>query len=571
MQPVIDRPRFSCPDWWEKIQAGETPMADVPVNRDKAARAVAFFNRLRLPDVAGNPALKDACGEWFRDVLCAYLASEDTETGRRLVWEALIMVPKKNSKTTYMAGAALTALYVNEAPLAKMLMIGPSQNISERGFAQARGMIDLDPDLKRIFHVQDHRSRIERRSTGAELQVKTFDTSIVTGEIPAHTFIDELHELGKKSRAAHVMQQIRGGGITRTGGQLMMITTQSDEEPAGIWKAELKKARAIRDGRAGPRPIMLPVLYEFPREQQKDETYWRDRRNWPILLPNAGKSIDMERLTEDYDNNGTASKEAEQIWVSQHLNIEIGLGLHSARWMGAEYWADTADARLNDLSDLLKLADVAVIGGDLGGTDDLLGLGVIARRRGGRDWLSWCRAWCTETALERRPEMAPRLRDLAAAGEIAIVATVEDAVAEAVEICRQVAQAGLLPESAAVGLDPWRAFKLRDGLLEAGFDPAQIVGVSQGYKLTGAIELVEQQLHDGTLRHADQALMRWCVGNARAEATGRNVSITKMTASAKIDPLMGLFNAAMLMGNNPEASGASITPWDADPNFRMTA
>ncbi|TIN67132.1 MAG: terminase large subunit, partial [Mesorhizobium sp.] len=212
----------------------------------KAAKALAFFNRLKLPDVPGNPPLSEACGEWFRDILCAFLASEDPETKQRLVWELLCMVPKKNSKTTYVAALGLTALFMEEAPNRQMLIVAPSQNISERCFDQAQGMIRLDPRLNAIFKVQDHLKCIERRKTGTKLDVKSFDTSIVTGEIPILTIIDEVHELGKKAKAAAVMQQIRGGGITMQGGQLLMITTQSDEQPAGIWETELKKARNIR-------------------------------------------------------------------------------------------------------------------------------------------------------------------------------------------------------------------------------------------------------------------------------------------------------------------------------------
>ncbi|WP_245476476.1 terminase large subunit, partial [Mesorhizobium sp. M7A.F.Ca.CA.004.09.1.2] len=266
-------------------------MADVPLNQEKAAKALAFFNRLKLPDVPGNPPLSEACGEWFRDILCAFLASEDPDTKQRLVWELLCMVPKKNSKTTYVAALGLTALFMEEAPNRQMLIVAPSQNISERCFDQAQGMIRLDPRLDAIFKVQDHLKCIERRKTGTKLDVKSFDTSIVTGEIPILTIIDEVHELGKKAKAAAVMQQIRGGGITMQGGQLLMITTQSDEQPAGIWKTELDKARKIRDGRGGQAPIMLPVLYEFPPEQQRDQTFWRDRKHWKYLLPNIGRSI----------------------------------------------------------------------------------------------------------------------------------------------------------------------------------------------------------------------------------------------------------------------------------------
>jgi hypothetical protein len=110
--------------------------------------------------------MSEACGDWFKDILCAFLASEDPETKKRLVWELLCMVPKKNSKTTYVAALGLTALFMEEAPNRQMLLVAPSQNISERCFDQAQGMIRLDPRLKSIFKVQDHLKCITRRKTG---------------------------------------------------------------------------------------------------------------------------------------------------------------------------------------------------------------------------------------------------------------------------------------------------------------------------------------------------------------------------------------------------------------------
>ena len=89
-------PRFACPDWWERLQQGMTPMANIPINEAKAQKALTFFNRLRLADQPGAPSLADACGDWFKDLLVAFLASEDPETFQPLVWELLCMVPRKN-------------------------------------------------------------------------------------------------------------------------------------------------------------------------------------------------------------------------------------------------------------------------------------------------------------------------------------------------------------------------------------------------------------------------------------------------------------------------------------------
>ncbi|MBN9035471.1 MAG: terminase large subunit [Rhizobiales bacterium] len=550
-------PRFACPDWWDRLQRGQMPMAEVPLNADRAAKALAFFNRLRLPDVPGNPPLAEACGEWFRDILVAFLASEDPETKQRLVVELLCMVPKKNSKTTYVAALGLTALFMEEAPNRQMLIVAPSQNISERCFDQAQGMIRLDATLDAIFKVQDHLKCITRRKTGTRLDVKTFDTSIVTGEIPVLTIIDELHELGKKAKAAAVMQQIRGGGITKQGGQVLMITTQSDEPPAGIWKTELQKARAIRDGRGGSAPILLPVLYEFPASFQKDQAFWRDQRNWHILLPNINRSIDPQRLVADYENNGRATPEAEQIWASQHLNIEIGVGLGDDGWRGADFWDLRADETLT-LEELIARSEVAVVGADGGGLDDLFGACVIGREKVTRRWLVWCHAFAHPKVLEVRKEIASRLRDFEAEGSLTFC-EVSEYVARIAEIAAKVRDAGLLPDKNAVGFDPNNIAAFVDALALRQIDGAMLHRLRQGPALSPALWGLEHKLSDDTLSHDGSALMAWSVGNVKIEVKGNGNMATKQAAGrAKIDPVIAMLCAAILMSWNPEAYGNSV-------------
>lgn len=544
-------PRFACPDWWEKIQAGQTPMAEVPVNAEKAAKAVAFFNMLRLPDVPGNPPLAEACGDWFRDILVVFLASEDPETGKRLVSELLCMVPKKNSKTTYVAALGLTALYLEEAPSRQMLIVAPSQNISERCFDQAQGMIQRDPILGAIFQVQDHLKCITRIETDTKLNVKTFDTSIVTGEIPVLSIIDELHELGKKARAASVMQQIRGGGITMQGGQVLMITTQSDEQPAGIWKTELEKARNIRDGRGGANPILLPVIYEFPKDLQRDEAYWRNPAHWDVLLPNLGRSIDPAKLLADYENNGRATKEAEQIWASQHLNIEIGVGLGDDGWGGAEYWEGRGDQALT-LDALIERSEVATVGIDGGGLDDLLGLCVIGRERGTRRWLVWSHAYANPVVMERRKDIASRLLGFGEEGSLTICGVPDDVDALA-DVVERLMLADLLPAKDAIGIDPNNVGAIIEALAARQVPDEMIRRLRQGPALSPALWGLERKLSDDTLSHSGLNLMAWVVGNVKVEIKGNGNMATKEVAGrAKIDPFVAMLCAAILMSWNPD-------------------
>ena len=132
-------------------------------------------------------------------------------------------------------------------------------------------------------------------------------------------------------------------------------------------------------------------------------------------------------------------------------------------------------------------------------------------------------------------------------------------IAELVAVVRQCEESGKL---AVVGLDPAGFGLIVDGLASIGVvespegERSRVVGVSQGFKLMGAIKTAERKLLDGTLLHAGQALMAWAVGNAKTELKGNAVMITKQLAGAgKIDPLMALFDAVALMSTNPEARG----------------
>jgi phage terminase large subunit-like protein len=84
-----------------------------------------------------------------------------------------------------------------------------------------------------------------------------------------------------------------------------------------------------------------------------------------------------------------------------------------------------------------------------------------------------------------------------------------------------------------------------DALYEVGISGQDtIVGISQGWKLSGAIETAERKLADKTLVHGGQRLMAWAVGKARVEPKGNAIVITKQASgTAKIDPLMAAFNA----------------------------
>lgn len=537
-------------------------MPALPLDREMASKAVRIFNKLRLPDVVGRPELRVAAGDWQRDITGALFGSLNRD-GRRMVRKILCMVPKKNSKTTGAGAIGVTALLMDEAPKQPYYLYGPTQAIALRGFDQASGMIECDPVLKTRFHINPSQKMITDQVTGSTLSVQTFDESVATGVIPKGIIIDELHILGKVHYASRVHGQLWGGLVSKPGGFLLQITTQSDEPPAGVFREELQLARGIRDGRiTGEGATTLPILYEFPEEfQTSPDRPWMDPACWHMVLPNLGKSVQIDLLRPQFFE-AVEKGDGELIrWASQHLNIEIGLGLHAQRWRGADYWLAASEPELT-LDDLLERCEVVVAGIDGGGLDDLFGLALVGRERETGDWLVWCRAWAMRDVLTLRKEVAPRLLDFERAGTLTLCDNATQDIEEVAAIVAQVKASGLLPEKGAVGLDPLGVGALIDELIAKGLTDDQLAPIGQGFKLSSAVWSSERKLRDGTLRHDGSDMMAWCVGNAKAEQRGNAVYITKEAAGkAKIDPLCALFNAVKLMERNPvatEVSGPSL-------------
>lgn len=547
----------ACPDWAARLKAGQS-IIPPPIFEEPAARALEVFKALKIVDAPGSPTFGEACATWVFDLVASIFGAYDEETGRRLVTEWFICLPKKNSKSTIAAGIMMTALILNWRQSAEFTILAPTVEIAGNSFGPSRDFVQKDEDLTDLMHVQTHIKTITHRESGAQLKVVAADSDTVGGKKSVGTLIDELWLFGKRADAENMLREATGGLASRPEGFVIYLTTQSDEPPAGVFLQKLNYARDVRDGKVLD-PRFVPVIYEFPQEML-DAKQHLEPENFRIVNPNLNYSVDREFLTRQHQIADRGGEESMRGFLAKHLNVQIGLNLRSDRWPGADFWEVSVDTSLT-LESLLERSEVVDIGIDGGGLDDLLGLCVLGRERETGLWLAWFHAWAHESVLARRKQEAARLRDFAKSGDLTIVKNVGDDVTAVVEIVVQVVNAGLLDK---VGIDQHGVGGILDALIGTDDEPGpitmeQIVGISQGWRLHGAIKTAERRLAGKRLIHAGRPLMAWCVGNAKIVQAGNAVTITKQASgSAKIDPLMALFNAVQLLSLNPVAQGRSF-------------
>jgi phage terminase large subunit-like protein len=586
------------PDWEKRIVAGQSLIPIPALFPGEADAAMQVLDALRIMDAAGSPTFGKSSRPWMRDFARAIFGAYDPETGRRLVREYFLLISKKNGKSSLAAGIMLTALLRNWRIAGEYYIVAPTKEIADNSFTAARAMIKADDELSILLRIKDAERTIIHRATDAILKVIAADAETVSGKKSIGVLVDELWLFGKRANAENMLSEALGGLVSRPEGFVTYLSTQSDEPPAGVFKAKLEYFRRIRDGEITV-PHCCPVIYEFPKAMI-DSLAYQDPKNFYVTNPNLGLSVNQAWLVDELAQKTEMGAQALNIFRAKHLNVEVGQNLRADRWAGADVWAAAADPSLT-LETLIDRSECIVAGIDGGGLDDLLGLCILGRERGTGRWLAWARAYANISVLRRRKAIASELIDFALAGELEVfdatgridpaalasrmespdpppapLAQSQDAlvlvppdIQALVDVIAQPLAAGLL---AIVGIDTHGVGLIVEGLKTIGVQEAEegrlalLQGVSQGYKLHGAIKTAERKLDDRTLVHAPQRLMAWAVGNARTVLSGNAAMVTKAASgTAKIDPLMALFDAVALMSTNPEPAGSV---YNADRGLR---
>lgn len=549
----------ACPDWADRLRARES-IIPPPIFPAQAEEALGVFKALRIVDAPGSPTFGESCAPWVFDLVASIFGAYNVESGRRLITEWFILIPKKNSKSTIAAGIMMTALILNWRASAEFSILAPTVEIANNSFYPARDMCleRVDEDLAALIHAQSHVKTLTHRESGASCKVLAADSNTVGGKKGVGTLVDELWLFGKMPNAENMLREATGGLASRPEGFTVYLTTQSDDTPAGVFKQKLQYARDVRDGKVHD-PRFVPIIYEFPADMIKAGEHLKPE-NFGMVNPNLDYSVDREFLERELVKAQNAGRESLCGFLAKHLDVEIGLALGSDRWAGADFWEAQADASIT-LDSMLERCDVITVGIDGGGNDDLYGFSALGKDTASGELLAWSRAYALPIVLERRKDISERLLDFVKDGDLVIVAKIEDAAAQVVALIQRIDEAGKLGalddgKRKAIGVDSACIKQTLDALNAAGYPDDAICSVSQGWRLGSSIKSTELYLSSETLKHADQPMTDWCVGNAKVETRANSVLITKQASgSAKIDPLMSLFNAVELMGRNPQGEG----------------
>lgn len=529
----LKQPDTSCRDWDIRLQNQMAPINEtrLPLETPEAERFSSIYGRLVVPDIDGTPMMRDLPNfEWQDNIGRALF-------GGSIIKEAMVLTPKKSSKTSGGALMYLAANIANKVRNQSSTILAPTVGIAGFAFNQIMGSIKADAELDAMYAIRRHTREIENLKTNSTITIKPSSLAAVTG-LKGSVFVDELHVLGAMKDGQKLRQQLRGALAASPSARGLYITTQSDSEPAGLFSNMLRYARAVRDGLIKD-PTFLPVLYE----PWKGADPWNDPSVWPCIMPSYPHIADQQfyeaMILEANQSGATAIAEAK----SQFFNIQIGHGEAGNNWHIAAEFSHLTDDNI-DLEELLEQSERVSVGIDLGGSRDLTALVVLGVRKDG-SWIVWCRAWLTKAGLKHNSANESRFTEWKDAGNLIITNNAGEDVPAVVAICLDVQATGKL---SGIGVDPAGAADLVDALEDAGFVMEEnLHGVGQtAFRLAPGVRTLERRVDTKRCTFANQPIIGWALGNVVMVQAGNAPSVSKDRAKDRIDPVMALLDAAMV-------------------------
>ncbi len=465
---------------------------------------------------AGRPLELERWQQAIIGCLFGWVRENGTRRYRKLYEE----VPRKNGKSTKIAGIGNKLLFADGEPGADVYSAAADRDQAAIVFEVARNMVEADDDLAGMS--ESYRRSIIVPSTKSAYKVLSADVPTKHGLNASGILFDELHT--QPNRDLYDVLSTSTG--SRRQPLEVYITTAGYDKHSICYEmrmyAEKVRDRVIHDS------SFLPVIYAA-----KEGDNWKDRRVWKRVNPNLGVSIKMEYLERKF-KEALETPAAENTFKRLHLNVWTE---SHTRWLSTEKW-NACDGIVDEAG----LIGQPFYGGvDLASTMDVTAfVAVFEAEHGVLEVVS--RFWIPSDNIKERVRR-DRVPYDAWVREGFITATEGNVVDY--DVIRQDIKAFCATyEHREIGFDPWNAQDLCNNKL-GNEDGLTMVQIPQTVlQLAGATKELEKRVLAKTIRHSGNPVLRWMASNVMVHKDSNdNIKPDKKKSTEKIDGIMALVMA----------------------------
>lgn len=495
------------------------------IDKDKALEAIEFMQMLRLTDdFYGQPFVLQ---DWQHQVLWDVYGTVN-EHGLRQYRFAYLEIPKKNAKSTTIAGLALKHLAL-DPPGGQIYCCAADRDQAGLVYHAAHQMIDQDEDLEGLLKITDSKKLIVNRETGTFLKVLSAEAFTKHGINPTVVIFDELH--AQPNRELWDVMTFGAGAARREPLWWVITTAGDDPDKASIGWEVHEYARKVQDGEIDD-PYWYVKIYCAPEDADIF-----DERTWYQANPSLGVTISAESVRQEaIGARNDLAKEKLFRW----LRLNQWVAVKQIGWQPLTLWDQT-----NGQWNLAELAGKTCYAGmDLSSTTDITAVALAFPPQDGIDgWRCIFEAWIPEDNMKERVrrDCVPYDRWVqqrylqVTPGNVIDYEFVE---ARTLALSRQYG-------FKILGADPWNSRMLTQRLTKEGLN---VVEVPQNIaNMSPAMKEIERLMKAGMMTHEKNPLARWCWGNVNIAVDGNgNIKPMKNKSTDRIDIIVAMINAMAL-------------------------
>ncbi|MDR2173652.1 MAG: terminase large subunit [Burkholderiales bacterium] len=308
---------------------------------DGAANRICQFIEL-LPHIKGEwarPQFIDGAmqypkiklEDWQCFVLCVVFGWVNNETGRRRFTRVYEEVPRKNAKSTKVAGIGLYMMTADGEPGAECYSVATTGEQSRIVWGDAAKMAEREPEFRAMFCVDIHAHDVSVPGTASIFRPLNAEGSTLDGLNIHFGAIDEFHA-HKRRNLFDVIDSATGA---RSQPLIWMVTTAGSDR-SGICYEQRTHLVKILDGVVEDETFFGLIC------SIDDGDDWSDPAIWAKANPNYGVSVLAEDM-EQACRKAMSMPSAVNNFLTKRLNVWVNA---DSAWMDMKAWEACADRTL---------------------------------------------------------------------------------------------------------------------------------------------------------------------------------------------------------------------------------
>lgn len=472
--------------------------------------------------------------EWQRDFIMRLYGWRRPD-GTRRYRTFYVEIPKKNGKSTLLAGLALYHLLGDGEAGAEVYCCAYDLSQARIIFDEAAKMVASSPALRQRLQTIATAKRIVHERSASKFQALSADVPSKDGVSASFTIFDELH----RQRTPAMWDIFEFAGAARDQPLMGAITTAGYDRQSICYRQHTytKKVNAglILD------TAHLGIIYGA---EQGDD--WTDPEVWIKANPSMGATLKLE----DFEREVAKAKESPEK-LNNFLRLRLNIWTNAAeRFLSRDGWDECGKVPV----DPEALKGATCFGGlDLSSTTDVTALVLIfPSPEGGYEVV--CRFWVPEEGAARREER-DRVPYLAWEREGWVRFTPGNVI-DYDFIRADINDLAADYDLRRLFADPYNATQLG---LQLQSDGIPIEWIRQGFlSLSPPTKELERLVIGQLLHHGNNPVLNWMADNAVAvkDAAG-NIKLSKLKSTERIDGVAALVNA-IGAATTDEAEGESM-------------